>query len=674
MPKTREPAATLPVARVLPLLGLAHLDREFDYLIDTEQDATAQPGVRVRIRFAGRLVNALLLSRRADSDHDGQLKWLERVVSPEVVYPPAMAQLVEALCARYAGTRSDVVRAAIPARHAAAENADFATSWPDLGSNEEPDLSDWALYRHGQSFVDAVLSGAMARAAWQMLPGTNPYRALAALASKVAIDGHGTLIVLPDQREVDRMEAALREWLSPRQITVLSAGLGPQARYRRYLSVLHGQARVVIGTRSAAFAPVADLRLAVIVDDQDESFQDPRAPYVHAREVLTTRARIDGCALVVGGYTRSAETQLLVESGWAHDLVAERETLRRVMPRIRGAADSEFELQRDPRAAAARIPLVAFEAARAALDRGKPVLVQTPRKGYVPTMSCGNCRAPARCRQCNGPLGLPAGRADRPSVVTCQWCGRPETNFRCHECGSQKLRAVVLGSERTAEELGRAFPGVQVITSGGSRVLDEVPEQAALVVATPGAEPQVADGGYGAAVLLDTWALLGRADLRAGEDTLRRWAHVAALVQPHAQGGEVVVAADAGLAPVQALIRWDMVGAARTELLQRREVRFPPTVHMAVVDGPLHTADAFLDGLRLPRGAEVLGPVDLPAGVSLPGDVDEARFGPVQRYVIRVPLGPRDELGVALRAGLIGRSVQKDHVPLRIQVDPLRIG
>ena len=101
----------------------------------------------------------------------------------------------------------------------------------------------------------------------------------------------------------------------------------------------------------------------------------------------------------------------------------------------------------------------------------------------------------------------------------------------CPHCGHCGLRALVTGATRTAEELGRAFPAVPVRTSGGSRVLASVPATPAVVVATPGAEP-VADGGYAAAVLLDGWALLGRASLRAAEEALRRWMNAAALVRP----------------------------------------------------------------------------------------------------------------------------------------------
>lgn len=674
MVNTRVPAESKPVARVLPLLGLAHLDRPFDYLVGNDQDADAKPGVRVRVRFAGRLVDAILLGRVTRSEHQGNLRYLERVISPDVVYPESTARLVESLTARYAGIRSDLIRLAVPARHARAEESETDTPWEKLGPTTEPDLSSWSSYVHGESFVDAVLAGTTARAAWQIAPGDDWAAALAALAVKVVRDGGGALLVVPDQRDVDALETALRELVSAKQITVLTASLGPQARYRRFLSILHGQSRLVVGTRSAAFAPVADLKLAVIVHDGDDNLIDPRAPYPHTREVLTTRSALEGTSLIVAGHSRTAEAQLLVTSGWAHDLVASRDTLRARMPLIRAAADSDFELARDPLARSARLPMVAFEALRRALDRDEPALIQVPRKGYVPTLACGNCRAPARCRHCNGPLGLPSEGQDQGGVPTCRWCGRPDPRHRCGECGSVKLRAVVLGAQRTAEELGRAFPSTRVVTSGGNKIVDHVEHRAGLVVSTPGAEPRVLGGRYGAALLLDTWALLGRQDLRATEETLAKWTAAATLVTPRAKGGEVFVVADPGLPVVQALIRWDVVGAAATELAQRREVRFPPSVHMAAIDGAGTSLDTFLEITELPAHAEVLGPVDLPPGVTLPGEYDERKHGPAQRLLIRTPLGPRSELGAALRAGLTARAARKDDLPLRVQVDPIHIG
>ncbi|MDK8796743.1 primosomal protein N' [Corynebacterium sp. MSK044] len=671
MPETL--AAKLPVVRVLPLLGLPHLDRPFDYLVTEEDSAAAQPGVRVRIRFAGRLADALVLERVATSDHEGKIRFIERVISPEVVYPEQIRSLVDNLADRYAAVRSDILRTAIPPRHVKAEQTDTTSPWEEQGEATEPDLSAWSAYEYGESFVDAVVTGTLARAAWQVAPGDDWAAALAALAAKVAIDGGGALIVLPDQKDVDRMAAALAEHVGPKQITTLTASLGPQARYSRFLSVLHGQGRLVIGTRSAAFAPVKNLKLAVVMFDGDDSLVDPRAPYTHAREVLTTRSAVEKASLIIGGHGRTAETQLLVESGWMHSLVAARNALRTRSPHIHAAGDSDFELQRDPRAGAARVPSVAFAAARRALAENKPVLFQVPRAGYVQALACGICRTPARCRACNGPLGLPSG--GEAAAPTCRWCGRIDSAYSCPSCGSHRLRAVVLGTQRTAEELGRAFAPATVISSWGERIHAEIPDKAAVVVATPGAEPRIEGGGtYGAAVLLDTWALLGRPDLRATEETMHKWMAAATLVAPHSKGGDVVVVADPSLPVVQHFIRWDAPGHAALELAARREVRFPPAVHMAAVDAPREALTDFLEHIDLPDQVDILGPVDLPPGVDLPGEWDRATLGEAQRVLIRTPLSSRNALGKALRAANVNRATRKQDAPLRIQVNPMHIG
>jgi primosomal protein N' (replication factor Y) len=190
-----------------------------------------------------------------------------------------------------------------------------------------------------------------------------------------------------------------------------------------------------------------------------------------------------------------------------------------------------------------------------------------------------------------------------------------------------------------------------VRTSGRDEVLATVPDAPALVVATPGAEP-VAEDGYGAVLLLDGWAMLTRADLRAGEEALRRWFAAAALARP---AGRVVVVADRGLAPVQALVRWDPAGAAARELADRIEVGFPPAVRMASVEGPPAAVAELVADLQLPPGGEVLGPV--------PGK-DGA-----ERLLLRVPRPEALALAAVLKAAQAVRSARKGE-PVRVELDP----
>jgi primosomal protein N' (replication factor Y) len=349
----------------------------------------------------------------------------------------------------------------------------------------------------------------------------------------------------------------------------------------------------------------------------------------------------------------------LVRSGWARQLGPDRQTLRATAPRVRPAADVA-ELGRDEAATTARLPTLALRTAREALRAG-PVLIQVPRRGYLAGIACARCRAPGRCTHpagggqaaCNGPLRLSGPDA----APDCRWCGALATGpggWHCPRCGHDRLRATITGATRTAEELGRAFPGCTVRTSGGDQVLASVPGQPALVIATPGAEP-LAD--YAAALLLDGWALLSRPSLRAGEETLRRWLGAAALVRHE---GTVLVHADQSLPATQALVRWDPVTFAERDLAERAELGFPPAVRMAAVSGEQDAVAAILGGLE--PGFEVLGPVPVEAqGTQQEGQV---------RALVRAPRAEGAALARALAAAQAGRSARKEGGGVRVQLDP----
>jgi primosomal protein N' (replication factor Y) len=660
---SRTPVEVEPIARVLPMLSVPHLDREFDYLVSAEQSDDAQPGVRVRVRFHGRLVDGFVLERRNDTDHAGKLGWLDRVVSPE---PAAIRRLVDAVAARYAGTRPDVLRLAVPARHARAEReTTVAPSSPVLPAPIDP--SGWELYSRGGQFLAALAESRAARAVWQALPGELWADRFAEVAAQTISTGRAVLAIVPDQRDLDTLWRAATTWIDEHGVVALSAGLGPAARYRRWLAALRGHARLVIGTRSAVFAPLSDLGLVMVWADADDSLAEPRAPYPHAREVAMLRAHQARCAALIGGYARTAEAHALVRSGWAHDIVAARPVARARTPRVVALDDTGYADERDPAARTARIPSIALRAARSSLEAGAPVLVQVPRRGYVPSLACGRCRTIARCRHCTGPLSL---QEHGPGAV-CRWCGRAEPSLRCARCGSDAVRAVVVGARRTAEELGRAFAGTAVITSAGDAIVAEVAARPALVVATPGAEPRVS-GGYGAALLLDTWALLGRQDLRAAEDALWRWMSAAALVRARGDGGVVTVVAESSIPTVQSLIRWDPVGHAEAELTARTEVGLPPSVHIAAIDGAAGAVAALLDEVQLPDGADLLGPVDLPPGVRRPAGTPTGV--PVTRMLVRVPREQGLTLAASLRRSVGVLSARQTHEPVRVQIDPLHIG
>ncbi|MBB5435752.1 primosomal protein N' [Nocardiopsis composta] len=825
----RRPAAELPIARVAVETPLPHLDRLFDYRVPEEMAEEAVPGCRVRVPFHGQALSGFLIERAESSDYTGTLAYLTGVVSAEPVLTPEIRGLARAVADRYAGTLSDVLRLAVPPRHArvekekaererkareragrqdgaaeggepaesagpaleeeaaavpdggapAASSAAEAAGGPGPGAPDgapspagdgtgaaepaasgggedraseaagpedgapavfsaaevaeasggagpdgpdgapspagegagaaepaatgkqededgeesgapaifsvgeaeacspppgsgEPPLpvppGPWRDYPAGESFLRALHGGAAPRAVWTALPGPGWAEAIAVAAGTAAAAGRGTVVVVPDGRDVATVDAALLERLGEGRHVALTAELGPAERYRRWLAALRGEVPIVVGTRAAMFAPVHDLGLVVLWDDGDDVHTDPHAPYPNARTVLALRAHRAGAAALIGGFTRTTEGTRLVESGWAGVLAGDRATVRRLAPRIRAAGD-DHELSRDEAARSARLPSVALRIAREAAARG-PVLVQVPRRGYLGSLACALCRAPSRCEACQGPLALRSAHA----MPYCRWCGRIAGDWQCGDCGHRRLRAGVVGDRRTAEELGRAFPSLPVRTSGRDEVLASVSKKPALVVATPGAEP-VAEGGYAAALLLDGWALLSRADLRAAEEALRRWFTASALVRPAEEGGQVVVVADAREPAVQSLIRWDPAGFAERELAERRELGFPPAVTMASVTGEAAHVRELLDALALPPSAELLGPVPVegPEAAAPREGRGRTPSGPVERALLRVPHRDAYALTAALKAAAAGRSARKDDNLAQIRVDPLHV-
>ena len=667
-------AEHLPVARVLVESSLPHLDRPFDYGVPAALDADARPGVRVKVKFNGQDLSGFIIERVAESDAGHTLLPLAKVVSPVPVLTPEIRDLATAVAARYAGTVSDVLRVAIPPRVARLEK-----TFPDVqeaaaeAEVRQPDntgadvlQSAWADYRNGPAFLRHLTEGGAPRAVLNPLRAFGPAgwpQLVAEAAAAAFASGRGALVVVPDNRDLDLLEGAVKGLLPEDAVARLTAEDGPTPRYQNFLRLLAGTARVAIGTRSAAYAPVKDLGLVVCWDDGDDLHIEQRAPYAHAREVLLLRAEQAGAACLLAGHTRSTEVQRLVETGWVLPVEAERNVVRRTVPRVVNTADS-FEQERDPLARIARLPGAAWRAAKQGLEQG-PVLVQVARAGYVPSLVCETCREPARCGTCQGPLALAVGAS---AVPQCRWCSTPALDWGCSHCGGRRLRKGATGVMRTAEELGRGFPGKTVITSSGDHVKASVGPGKSLVVATVGAEP-VAEGGYAAALLLDGDSLLRRENLRAGEDTVRRWFNAAALVRPASDGGLVVITASETSA-VGALLRWDPAGYARRELSLRMELQLPPAVRIASITGPRPAVEHFTAEV-----AAQLDPAGIklrtagPAPVILSGPPSARRAGEDVRTLLFFPYAQAAPVTRALRATRAATAAKRSSEPVQLRLD-----
>ncbi|GAA3771703.1 primosomal protein N' [Microbacterium kribbense] len=600
------------VARVLVDSPLPQLDRLFDYAIPDELAADAVVGARVRVplRSAGRVIDGYLVEIGVADPVDRPLSDLESVVSPMPVLPPRLYALARRVADRAAGGAGDILRLVIPKRMVRAERAWLAGAEPAA-----PQVAPAGLERARQVLADfpqlAEQLAARGRIAVDAAPGlvrlpgtaqegpadVGSWALLTAAAAAATLAaGRSAVLVAPDYRDQDQLQAALAALVPAEAVVRVDARQSGPDRYRGYLRILAPVPCIVVGNRSAVYAPAHEVGLLAVWDDGDPLLGEPLSPGVHARDAALVRQELEPCALLLIGHTRTTDVQRLVDAGWVREVPARR----RRSPRVILSATREGESR------ASRVPSAAFAAAREALMTG-PVLVQVARPGYAPSLVCAECRKPARCRHCGGPL-----RATRHGAVPdCLWCGRTAAAWTCASCGSDRVRMSSSGSVRTADELGRAFPHTRIIVADGEHVVTALDGRPALVIATRGAEP-IAAGGYAAVLLLDGDRMLQTEDLRIGESCLRWWSNAAALAAP---GAAVHLVGVTG--PVaRALATWSQPAYARTELAERAPLKMPPVVRVAAVEGPPRDVEAVLAAVRaaapeLPADA-VLGPV--PAG------------------------------------------------------------
>ncbi|KGJ79166.1 preprotein translocase subunit SecA [Cryobacterium roopkundense] len=650
------------VARVLIDSPLPQLDHLFDYRIPEELAETALPGVRVRVPFrsGGRIIDGYLIevvdSATAPSDQfSGTLSPLDAVVSSAQVLMPEVWALARRAADRAAGNASDIIRLAVPPRQVRVEKAWLAaqTSLVVSGPVVEPveprqpaptgaSLATPAFVGYPTGRLDTVIVERQ-RVAVAAIPelveladsstsghGTIGHWALtlAELGVATLATGKTAILCVPDFRDQDQVQAALDRLAPAGSVSRVDARQSNPDRYRAFLACLGTAPRIILGNRSAVYAPAANLGLIALFDDGDPLYAEPLSPYVHARDAALVRREAADCGLVLLSHSRSVETQRLVELGWLGEVHPATSRHPRIIP-------SDFQSESDQQARAARIPTAAWNAAREALTHG-PVLVQVASPGYAPMLACQTCKKAARCTTCQGPLGLTSARA----VPACRWCGALAAAWTCVHCEGHKLRVVTMGTGRTAEELGRAFPGARIIIADGEHSVQTLGAQPALVIATRGAEP-IPTGGYRAILILDGERMLARESLRVGEDCLRWWSNAAALAAP----GAPVVLVGVGGALARALNAWQPESFASSELADRRQLRFPPAVRVASVTGTAADVDAALTDLGTNPGVDVLGPVDAEA--------------PLVRAIVRFAYAKGDDVSHALKASVVRNAAKR---------------
>ena len=526
-----------PVARAWVDTGIFHLDTLFDYWVPEKLSSTVLPGVRIQVEFGNSVHEAIVVERSEDSPNSGNLKYIRKVLSPHSVATADTLELISLVARRWAGTPYDIIRSAIPPRIAAVDKEKL----PQSAKNEFSIEPDRELPRE--------LLGRDIRIFWSLPPSKNISTLIAQLISARLGVGQ-VLLILPDERQLIQAEKALLAVLPPESVVRLDGHISRTDRYRNYLQIQAGRARVAIGLRGAIFTPLEADSTIIVMGESSELLYEPRTPGWNVRDVALMRASQFKVNLLFLGFSPSLELARLIESGWITHLSSKRRVT------VSAASQSHGEL----------LPSKLFSVVRSGLESG-PVLFLVPRKGYGNAVLCSKCRNIALC-SCGGRLEQKASGEDPQCVL----CFTTFPSWHCTWCQGTLIYIASRGIDRFSEEIGRAFPHYQVINSSGDHIVDHVPDQPSLVVATPGSQPQ-AENSYAAVALLEGTRFFGHTELRSTEEAREHFFESASLVS---DSGAVFLVLDSAHSIVGSLTRWDPTTMIRKELQDREELRFPP--------------------------------------------------------------------------------------------------
>ena len=566
-PAPEGPVATeLPYARIYVDTGVFHLDAPYDYEVPEKFSEAVKTGVRVQVPFGNREVEGLVIERVVAPSVISGLKSITKVLSHHLVATPKSMELIAQTAQRWATNPWDVIRSAIPPRVAAVDKAFTPTASKSASSSNQSDVSFRAF---------------------------EPHISAHAQVASIALDSirkGSVLIVAPDERDI--IAICVRLQASSASVARIDSGLSRNERYANFLQSMQEQNQIIIGSRSAVFAPLPPGSTIIVFKESSPDLYEVRSPAWNARDVAMMRKSIDSARVILCGFVPSLDVAALIDT----KRISYFNSNAKVSVKAFTPVDSSL------------LPGRIFSDIRSNISQG-PVLFLLPRKGYANGILCAHCKNVALCA-CGGRLHLTSRNAD----PACRICGTLTKEWKCSFCARDKKFVVSRGIERAQEEIARAFPNTAIVLSFGDVIKDHVESKPCIVLATPGAIPQV-NGGYSAVVVLEGLSYFSHDDLRANERANELFFEVAGSVK---KGGVVLLAIEDSHPIVSSLIRWNPSAILKRELAQRAEISFPPSVNSAVMILPTAQASPLVSGInkaisdaRLASDTRVLGPTKI---------------------------------------------------------------
>ena len=492
------------VAKIRFSSPLPQLDKEFDYLVPHEFADTIDFGFLVEVPFGSgaRPKTGIVCGLGEDENPRDKLLSVTKVVSTKSVLSREQLQICLAVAARQAGTVGELLSTAVPKRYVKVES-----NFPASDSARTPELSESSLLLEQLAdherlyFQPELIVGDSGLADWTLNFAIACHRELN--------KGRSTLIVLPDFAEMAKFERALAEFGLSQHANRHSSLDSGSARYESHLKALH-EVSINYGLRSASFSAAKNLGLILLWDDGDESHTEQSSPYWSSREVLLQRAALEKSKLVLASHSPSAEVIRLIDIKHLEPVLATQHPPKVIVTELSDRLDSQT-----------------FALISNTLREGHPVLIQIANAGWASALVCVSCKELRVCPSCSTPIWI-----DPSGVSRCRSCKLQVEHAPC-SCGKTSSRPTKLGASAFSKQMERSFPDVNVLHSNGENRLVSLNRGPVLVVATPGAEPEV-DGGFGCVVIADAQSMLGSPRLRALEQSLAKWANAISLASRNA--------------------------------------------------------------------------------------------------------------------------------------------
>lgn len=559
------------------------VNRAFDYLIPGEWASALRPGMRVAAPFGKRrLVGAVI--RLQSASRIPHLKTLLRVLDPRPVLEPEAFRLAHWLAGYYGCSVGEACATIVPSSlrlrsqdgSPAAAPASPAAA-PALTAQQAEAMAHLEDALHRRRPQTVLLHGVTGSGKTELY--------LRTIASALNA-GRSAIVLVPEIALTPQTIDRFRERFGD-EVVLWHSRLSARQRSTQWQRLLEGRSRIVVGTRSAVFAPITSARLGVIVLDEehDPSYKQDQSPRYHAREVAIARARMSRALVILGSATPSVESYYEAARGRFQLLELTERVQGRPLPRVE-VVDMRQEWAHQRRAGlfSTRLAL----ALRQVVDLKEQAILLLNRRGFARVVQCQTCGAVIRCSQCAVPLIYHAS----VQQLVCHYCNTrqaiPETCPACHR-GYLRLRGS--GTERIESELHRIFPasGIGRMDSDTTRSRDShrrlydavKTRELDLLVGTQMVAkgfdlPQVTLVGV---VSADT--ALNLPDFRAGERTFDLLTQVAGRAGRGDRLGQVLIQT---FCPqhyaIQAACRHDYQAFYRAEIAMRKRLRLPPFVHL----------------------------------------------------------------------------------------------